>query len=235
MILIHALSLDHRMWTNVIPLLLEKHRVIAYDLRGFGGAARAPAVQSIFEFATDLYALMDHLRLRKATIVGLSIGGVIAQCFALEHPDRVEKLGVLASTAWSHPAFGARAEAGEREGMRALVLPTLDRWFTSETLSRDPWGVSYVRERIERVSPVHWAAAWRALERMDFSARLHEIRAPAFLIAGESDPSTPLEVMRKLAIAIAGSSLDIIPSASHILALEKPRETANVILLRAGG
>jgi len=84
------------------------------------------------------------------------------------------------------------------------------------------------------VSPVHWAAAWRALERMDFSARLPEIRAPAFLVAGESDPSTPLEVMRKLSTAIVGSSLDIIPSASHILALEKPRETANVILLRAG-
>jgi 3-oxoadipate enol-lactonase len=233
LILIHALSLDHRVWADLIPLLLDKHRVIAYDLRGFGGAAAAPAVQSIWDFADDLSALMDHLRLPKATIVGLSLGGVVAQCFTLNVPDRVEKLGILASTAWSHPAFRARAEAGEREGMRAQVQPTLNRWFSAETLSQDPWGIRYARERIESVSAIHWAAAWRALDRIDFSSRLHEIKVPAFLVAGESDPSTPLEVMQKLCAAIKGCSLDIIPAASHILPLEKARETANVILRRA--
>jgi 3-oxoadipate enol-lactonase len=228
-VLLHAMSMDHRMWREVIPLLSPDYRVIAYDLRGFGRAAEAPLAKNVPDFCTDLDALLNHLALEKTILIGISFGGIIAQNFTLLYPDRVDVLGVLASTAWSSPFFNARAEAAERDGMSALVAPSLARWFTAESLAQNGWGVQYAKQCVENTRVASWATGWRAMGSMDFSDRLSEIKNPAFVVAGEVDPSTPIDMMQKLATAFH-AGMECIPSASHMLPLEKPVETAAAIL-----
>lgn len=229
-VLLHALGLDRRMWRDVIRELSANYRVIAYDLRGHGHAAGAPLAKNIFDFADDLRELLGHFGITKATVIGLSMGGSIAQCFALNHADRIERLGILASTAWGHPAFEARAQAAERDGMDAQVIPTLTRWFTPEALALNNWAVRYARDRVQRALVTDWSASWRALGQIDIEARLGDISVPTFIIAGERDPSTPPELMQKLADAIPKASFEIIAAGPHMLTLEKPREVAEAVL-----
>src|SRR5262245_12440116 len=88
-VLIHGGLVDSRLWDDQMKAFAKHHRVVRYDLRGFGRSAEAPEPFSHIE---DLRALMDFLRIERATVVGLSLGGIIADDFALEHPERVERL-----------------------------------------------------------------------------------------------------------------------------------------------
>lgn len=226
MILLHALGLDRRMWRDVIPLLACHYRVIAYDLRGHGHAAGAPAVRDIAHFASDLADLMQVLRLPQVAICGLSLGGVIAQHFTLDYPEKVASLGLVATTAWAQPAFEARAASAEADGMAAQLVPTLTRWFQPATLAGDGWAVRYARDRVERNFVADWAASWRAMAGIGHESRLGEIAVPVKLVAGALDPSTPPELMRRLAELIPGAMLTVIEGASHMVSLEQPQALA---------
>lgn len=228
-VLVHALGLDRRMWRDVMPHLADGYRVIAYDLRGHGHAAAAPLATGLATFADDLICLLDRLGLPKAHLVGLSLGGSILQNVALQHPDRVASLTIVASTAWKSDAFEARAAAAESQGIAAQIAPTLTRWFTPDALANNGWGVRYARDRIQRAFVSDWAAAWRALAQIDTGERLACIGAPTHIIAGERDSSTPPQLMRGLADAIPGSSFEVIANGPHMLSLEQPLELASAI------
>jgi 3-oxoadipate enol-lactonase len=226
LILLHALGLDRRMWRDVIPLLASRYRVIAYDLRGHGHAAGAPAVQGMAHFASDLADLMQALKLPQAAICGLSLGGVIAQHFTLDYPEKVASLGLVATTAWAQPAFEARAASAEADGMAAQIVPTLTRWFQPASLAVDGWAVRYARDRVVRNFVADWVASWRAMAGIGHESRLGEIAVPVRLVAGALDPSTPPELMQRLADLIPGATLSVIEGASHMVSLEQPRALA---------
>ncbi|HEY8595128.1 MAG TPA: alpha/beta fold hydrolase [Devosiaceae bacterium] len=228
-ILVHALGLDRRMWRDVALMLGQDHRVISYDLRGHGHAAAATAPIGLKTYSDDLVALLDRLGLKKAHIVGLSLGGSIAQTLALADPERVDRLGIVASTAWNSPAFEGRAVAAETAGMDAQVIPTLTRWFTPAALAENGWGVRFARDRVRRAFVADWAGAWRALAAVDTADRLGQIACPSFVVAGERDPSTPPDLMRELASAIPGASFEVIADGPHMVSLEKPAELADAI------
>ena len=135
------------MWRDVVAHLARQYRVIAHDLRGHGHAAAAPLASDLGTYADDLVRLVEGLNLPKIHLVGLSLGGSIAQQVALSHPDRLESLTIIASTAWRNEAFSARAEAAERDGLAAQVAPTLTRWFTPQALAENGWAVRYARDR----------------------------------------------------------------------------------------
>jgi 3-oxoadipate enol-lactonase len=228
-ILLHALGLDHRMWRDVIPILARTNRVIAYDLRGHGRAALAPCAANMDAFVADLATVMDSLRIPKASIVGLSFGGGIAQCFAIQHPSKVDRLTLVATTAWAQPAFVDRAEAAERDGMQAQIVPTLTRWFTMDALAVNDWTVRYARERVLRAHVEDWAATWRSFSTIHIDDRLSEISCPTLLLAGEMDPSTPPALMEKLSKAIPSAQFHVIKGAPHMLSLESPGPLADRI------
>lgn len=230
LVLIHAIGLDRRMWRDVIPLLARHRRVIAYDLRGHGHAAAAPQPFSLERFADDLHVLLDVLGLDRAEIAGLSIGGAVAQCFALRHPERLAALTLICTTDSPQPTFRDRAAAAEAQGMAAQVAPTLTRWFTPAFLAENNWAVRYARDRVLRCGTADWAATWRALAEIDTARRLGEISCPTHLISGEVDPSTSSAGMRAMAAKITGARFSEIPGGPHMLSLEKPQELAAAML-----
>lgn len=228
-VLVHALGLDLRMWREVIPILKEKFRVIAYDLRGFGAATGAPPASGLITYADDLSNLLIQLEIPKAHIVGLSLGGSIAQTFALSSPARFLSLTVIASTAWPFDAFSKRAEAAKSEGMQAQVVPSLTRWFRPEDLAVNNWAVRYARDSVERAFVTDWVAGWQALATIDTGKKLGEIRVKTHIIAGELDTSTPPELMEGF-LEIPGSTFEIIKNAPHMISLTSPVNLAEAIL-----
>ena len=229
MILLHALGLDWRMWSRVISQLTPHFRVIAYDLRGFGGAAFAPQVRDLAHYAQDVAELMDRLTLPSARIVGLSLGGSIALELALQQPERVQDLTVIAATAWSFPAFEERARAAEAEGMEAQVIPSLTRWFRTDDLAENDWSVRYARNCVRRANITDWSAAWQVLAGISLDGRLDEIKASMRIIAGECDQSTPPALMNRLADGDQ-RTFEVIGDAPHMVALTHPEDLGAAIL-----
>lgn len=225
MVLLHALGLDWRMWSSVIPQLVPHHRVIALDLRGFGAAAGSPQVTDLAHYATDIADLLERLGIGQAHVTGLSLGGTIALELGLQRPDLVSGLTVIAATAWSFPAFEERAQAAESDGLEAQIVPSLTRWFRPSDLARNDWPTRYARNCVRAASIDGWCAAWRVLANLSLDARLASLDAPVSIIAGELDQSTPPELMRLLA-----SRITIIPDAPHIIALTHPLALAKAIL-----
>lgn len=228
-VLVHALGLDRRMWQDVIGPIAARHRVIAYDLRGHGRAAAAPATTGLGMFAEDLRLLLDRLGVAKVHLVGLSLGGSIATRFAATWAERLHSLTIIAATAWGNPAFEARAVAAETKGMAAQIVPTLTRWFTPAALAADCAAVRWAREKVRRAVVSDWAASWRSLASISIEQLLPSIRVPAHIIAGENDTSTPPSLMRGFS-AIPGATFEVIDGAPHMISLEKPAELAAAIL-----
>lgn len=222
LILIHAIGLDHRMWSLTTEKLSERFRVIAYDLRGHGDAPANGVPISLEQFSDDLLDLMNEKKLDRVHLAGLSIGGSIGQVFALRHPDRVTSLTLICTTATAQPAFELRAQAAERDGMRSQVFSTITRWFSPSLISKNPWAVRYARDQVAGARVKNWAASWRALARIATMPRLGELAMPVHFIAGECDPSTTPEAMRKMADRVSHSSFQIIPEGRHMLSLENP-------------
>lgn len=229
LVLVHALGLDHRMWRDVIPVLTKRFRVIGYDLRGHGAAAGAPVAQGLVTYAGDLVALLDRLKIDSAHVVGLSLGGSIAQELALGRPERLRTLTVVASTAWSFDAFAERARAAERDGMAAQVIPSLTRWFRPEDLAQGGWAVRFARDAVERAFVADWVAGWHALTTITTGDRLGQIRVPTHVIAGERDASTPPQLMKRM-LEIPGATYSEIAGAPHMVSLTHPKPLAEAIL-----
>jgi 3-oxoadipate enol-lactonase len=128
LVLVHALGLDRRMWRDTIAALPADRRVIAYDLRGHGSAGEAPRVRGLRHFADDLHSLLDQLAVDSVHLVGLSLGGAIAQVYALSRPERVGELTLVATVATPQPAFLERGAAAQAGGMAGVLAATMTRW-----------------------------------------------------------------------------------------------------------
>ncbi|WP_433236289.1 alpha/beta fold hydrolase [Streptosporangium sp. CA-135522] len=229
-VLIHSLGVDWRMWRPVMDRLSAGRRVFAYDIRAHGSAAGAPAPFTMADTARDVVGVLDALDLERVHLVGLSLGGAIAQVVAVSRPDRLESLALLATTDRPFPdAFEARARLAETDGMQALVTPTLSRWFTPGALADDGWGVRYARECVRDFDPADWAAVWRAYKSLDVYDRLGAFPAPALVLAGELDASATLEFQSALAARIPTADFEQLPGTPHMQTLEQPELVADAL------
>jgi 3-oxoadipate enol-lactonase len=228
-VFLHSVGLNHRVWDGVTQRLGPCRRTIAYDIRGHGRAAGAPKPFSIAGLADDLRDLLDALEIGSAHVVGLSLGGAIAQEFALRHPERVSSLALVCTMARGVPAFAERAEDAQLHGVEHQIPMTLERWFTAGQLAEDGEAVGFVREALRALELDDWVAAWHAIAGHDALDRLHAITAPTKVIAGELDPSTPPALMAEIAKRLPSARFDVVPEAPHLLALTVPGTLARLL------
>jgi len=231
-LLLHPVGLDLTCWSGQVEALAPEFRVLRVDLRGHGRSEVPPPPYSLEDFADDVHLLLRALDLGPVHAVGLSLGGMVAQLLALDHPEDVRSL-VLADTNCTLPPEGrqtmtGRAEAAEQGGMQAVVQSTLERWFTAEFLGSSV--VARCRQRLLADSVTGWAATWRALSRLNTEPRLGEVRVPALVITGERDVSATPAQARRMAELIPGAAFHIIPGAPHMAPLQCP-ELFNARLL----
>ena len=223
--LIHALGVDLSMWAPQVPALRDQFCVLRYDVRGHGRTDCPPGPYSLDLFAEDLSALLQALGISSTHLVGLSMGGMIAQAFALNYPDQVRSL-VLCCTVSEYRVearrmFEQRARTAEERGLEPLVDPTLERWFTPAFRASHPEVTASIAQILRSTNPNGYAAACRAVAEIDLTERLQEIHKPSLVLAGALDPGATPEMARLIHEHLPGSDLRIIPNAAHLVNYEQ--------------
>ena len=225
-VLSHPLATSMGVWAYQLPLLAHRFLVLQYDLRGHGRST-APADSYTFqELASDVAALLDFLQISRAAFVGLSIGGMIGQMFALQHPDKLSGL-VLCSTA-SRTEPQAKATIEERinrvraEGLESQVRSTLERWFTPRFIEQAPATMEWVADLILATTADGYIGCGRAIQGLDLTDALSEIRVKTLIIPGEYDLGFPEKISRNIQHKIPNSELVLLKGAAHLGNVEQP-------------
>jgi len=227
----NSLGTDFRIWDAVAAQFEATHRVILYDKRGHGLSEETPAPYAMSDHVNDLAALLDHLGAKSATVVGLSVGGMIAQGLAALRPDLVARL-VLCDTAHkigTADMWNTRIAAVTGNGIASIAEAIMERWFTAPYRTREnPDYVGYLA-MLER-TPVHgYAGTCAALRDADLTESTRALKMPVLCIVGDQDGSTPPDLVRSTAGLISGSRFEIITGAGHLPCIEQPAETARLI------
>lgn len=230
-LLVHGFPLDHSMWVEQIAEFSRDYRVIAPDLRGFGGTDGALYSVSMEQFADDLADLLDALKVEgSVTFCGLSMGGYIGWQFALRHPKRLARLIQCDTRAAADtPDVAANrlkmADIALRDGPEPVAWAMMPKLFAAPTVERRPDLVESVRRVVLASSPVAIAAGYRGMAtRPDVTALLRTFRIPTLLVVGEHDAITPATEMKTVAEAIPNAKFAMIREAGHMAPLEKPIE-----------
>jgi 3-oxoadipate enol-lactonase len=222
-LLLHPVGLDLTWWEPQVEALRPEFQVLRMDFRGHGKSAIAPPY-TLAEFAADAHALLSALHIRPVHVIGLSLGGMVAQVLALQYPTEVRSL-ILSNTLCTLPAearqaMRARGEAAEQAGMVAVIEPTIERWFTRGFL--DSSLVARCRRHLLAQDVNAWASTWRAIADLDTLPRLAQIHVPALVTTGDADVSTPVAAAQLIANSIPGAVLKIMAGAPHMAPYETP-------------
>jgi 3-oxoadipate enol-lactonase len=229
----HSLGCNLSMWDDQILALSGRYRVLRFDTRGHGQSRAPSGPYTLEQMAEDLHDLLTGLGVTETHFVGLSMGGMIGQVFALKHPEMVRSL-ILCDTTSRFPAdvgpiWDGRIRTVEEKGMEPMVEPTLERWFTAPFRERRPDVMEQVGGMLRSTPPQGYIGCCHAIPKIDVTGHLRAIRCPALVIAGEEDPVTPVEMARAIHAALPSAELAILRSASHLSNMEQPEEFNRVL------
>jgi 3-oxoadipate enol-lactonase len=225
-VLVHAIGCDHTMWDALAAALDTSHRVIRVDVRGHGESPVTPRPYTLELLADDIAALLYQLGVSRAHFVGLSMGGMIGQAFALRHAARLDRLVIANSTSSYGPegpaAWRARIKAVEDGGLEAIRNMVAGRYFSDDFRASHADVVQEVMQRFVRTPREGYLGCCDAIARLDFSGDLARIGARTLVIAGALDAGTPPAMSEAIARGIPGARLEVIPRAAHLAAVEAP-------------
>ena len=232
----NSLGTDFRIWRDVIVRLAGQVAIVTYDLRGHGlsdiGEGDAAPPYAMADHVGDLANLLDHLGAERSVIVGLSVGGAIAQGLAVERPDLVSGL-VLAGTAarfQDDDYWNTRIAAVEKGGLPAFAPAVIERWFGADYRSRAGAALEGWRNMVARQPQAGYLGTCLALRDFDGRAAAGEIAQPAIAIAGGNDLSCPPADMIALAKSMPDCRFEEIRASGHILPVEQPEMFAEIVL-----
>ena len=230
----HSLGASAEMWGYQLPLLTSKFRVLLYDLPGHGDSDPPVGQDSFDDFANDLAALLDHVGIKKIALVGLSIGGMIAQHFAFLYPDRLYAL-VLCSTGCQTNETGRKifedriADVNER-GIETQVDASMTRWFTPAFAAAAPATIDWVRSLYRKTSPAGFINGCRAIQELDTLDRLSSITVPTLVVPGEFDQAFPESVSKTIQSRIKNAQLKVLTGAAHIGNIEQAHQFNEILI-----
>lgn len=227
LVLIHALGTDMTLWDALIPLLPPGLRILRLDLRGHGASDGPAPPYAMGTLIRDVERLMDHFALKDAVVLGLSIGGLIAQGLAVKRLDLVRGM-ILSNTAariGSAALWHTRIAAVREAGMAAIADATVERWFGRHGKAHaDHW-----RAQLLAQNPAGWMGCAAAIAGTDFYQTTATLTLPTLVIAGDRDGSTPPDLVRETADLIRGSRFQLIHGAGHLPFVEKPQAYAAAV------
>lgn len=236
-VLLHALATHSALWQPQLPAWASRFRVICVDLPGHGRSPVWPEVCTLREYAHALAQLLNTLGIRRAALVGLSLGGMVAQAFAIEWPERTWALVLAHTSARTEPAAQAlwrtRLQQAADEGLAAQVPAILGRWFPAAFAASSPLTLRWVATQITATSAAGYAAAIRAIQQLDHLELLPLITAPTLVVAGELDMAAPPAMARLMVERLSAATLVTLPETGHIGNVQSPlafTETAGAFL-----
>jgi len=224
----HSLSSDSGMWTEQLPpLLAAGFRVLRVDMRGHGGSDPVDGDYTMDGLAGDVAAVLDALGIRQVHYVGLSIGGMIGQAFAINHGGKLTSLMLCDTLPATQPdgksAWAPRiVTASAANSLAPLADGTMELWFTDAFKSRNPGRWTQIRDTIVGTTARGFLGCAAAILNFDFVARLPTLEVPALVVCGADDQGTPPLENKRIAALIPGARYEEIPQARHLPNVERP-------------
>ena len=229
---VHGLGGSNNVWHGVMQAMQQHHHVIALDLRGHG-RSQGRGKFSIEGWSRDLQLFISHLELPGVTVVGHSLGTLVAQHLAWKSPEIVDQLVLVGGISYFQPptadAYRERADLVDEHGLDPLVDDWLAGAVSPQSHARMAGGVGLLRELFLRNEPANYAKACRALAKVP-TIRRDEIGQPTLLITGAHDRSTPLAMTEELKRSIPVTRVRVLPDVGHWCPVENPGAVAATIL-----
>ena len=230
LLLLHSLGTSHALWDEQLPPLVDRYRLIRYDMRGHGKSSAPPGAFTIEQLGRDALAVLDAAGAKTAVVCGVSIGGLTSVWLGQHSHERVAKL-VLANTAariGTAEGWSGRMRDVQAEGMTAAAEQALPRWFTDEFRAAHPEVMSrYLR--IASACPLEsYIAACAVLRDTDLRRDLHRITAPTLVVAGSKDLSTTVADGAYLRDNIPEAYMEVL-EAAHLSNVERPGEFSELL------
>jgi 3-oxoadipate enol-lactonase len=220
----NSLGTDLRIWDAVASALAEQFRIVRYDSRGHGLTDVPVPPYSIDDLAGDLTGLLEALEVREAVICGLSVGGLVAQRFALMNPGRALSL-VLCDTGARIGSFASweeRIEAVRNRGLQAWVSASMERWFTEGFRRTRPDDVRGYANMLLRTPLEGYIGTCYALRDANLTTEAPRLNNPTLVLCGADDVATPPKLAQELARLIPRAEFSLIERAAHLTCIEQP-------------
>ena len=230
LVLLHAFPIGANLWEPQMSSVPKGWRLITPDLRGFGGSTEpdASGTPSMLEYAQDVVDLIQELGIKSAVIGGCSMGGYAALALYAFHPEIFEGL-VLANSRGGPDSSEGRANRRnmlallDREGPSGIAKDMMPKLLGKTTHETNATAEAFVRRLIKQQSPVAIRSAiHRMMHRADSMPLLAQVSVPTLVITGAEDEMIPVDESRRMAAAVKGATLVIIPGAGHLSNLEQP-------------
>ena len=224
----HSLASDGGMWAEQMPpLLAAGYRVLRLDMRGHGGSDPVAGDYTMEALAGDVAAALDFLGIQKVQYIGLSIGGMIGQAFAIGHGQR------LISAMWcdtapqtmpgAKEAWGPRMETVRKANSLApLADGTMERWFTDAYKPKNQGRWKQIHATIAGTSPAGYLGCAGAITNYDFVPKLPSLKVPVLTVCGSDDQGTPPSANKQIASLVPGGRYEEIANARHFPNVERP-------------
>ena len=231
----HSLNSDGGMWVEqMVPLLGAGYRVLRLDMRGHGGSAPIEGDYTMSDLAADVKGALDVLGITKMHYIGLSIGGMIGQGFALAYPTYLSSLCLCDTHPSTPPGSAAtwdeRKAVVRKSGLASLADATMQRWFTDEFKKVNPVRWREIRDTISGTTPQGSIGCMSAIQNFNYLDKLATIRIPSLVICGDLDEGTPPDRNKLIASKIPGGKYEGIANARHLPNVERP-EPFNRIMM----
>jgi len=233
-LLVHGLGYTREGWGPLRERLARRYRVLSYDNRGIGESEIPAGPYSVDELAADALHVLDEAAVERAHVLGASLGGMAAQALAAAHPERVDRL-VLVATTPGGAAARPLPEATRRLMAEAPSLPpevALRRFVANALGAGAPVALAdeiYAYRLEHPPDPVGWAGQAAAGATWDANGRLDRIEAPTLIVAGTADTVVDPRNSQLLADRIPGARLERLEGAGHVLFWERPEEFAAIV------
>ena len=227
-VLIHGLGLRKECWQWTTPALIDAYRVLSYDLHGHGGSLVPPETANLSMFSTQLSGLLDHCGVERATIIGFSLGGMIARRFAQDVPQRANALIILHSphrrSEEAQEAILKRVHQAQEIGPQSTVEAALDRWFTKKFRVTNPDLMETVRGWVRTNQKSIYHTIYRVLATGidEIVAPSPAITCPALVITSDEDHGNGPEMAHAIAEEISGAKTLILSNLRHMSLAEEP-------------
>lgn len=226
LVLLHPVSMDLSWWGDQFREFGAEFDVIAIDMPGHGLSALPEAAPTFDAMAAAVAGILDHAGVGPAHVVGISVGGMIAQTLALRRPDRVGSLALVA-TLCTFPdpvrqVLRERAHVARTEGMAKIAELSIARWFTPAFRARRPDVIARATLGLLRQPGEFHGRMWDMIAGLDLERQLAAIRCPTLVVTGTEDVNAPPAAAAQIARALPGAVVELMPDLGHFPPFEAP-------------
>jgi 3-oxoadipate enol-lactonase len=227
-----SLGTSTDVWDRNVAGLAERVRVIRYDHRGQGRSPAPPGPYEIADLGRDVVALLDRLGIERASVGGVSLGGMTAMWLGAHAPERVDRLLPMCTSPYIPDAPWAERSAAVRGAgsTEPIADGVVANWLTPGYAREHPEAREWLRAQVVASPAEGYASCCGAIERMDLREDLRRIEAPTLVVSAADDPSTPPAHQELIAGLVPGARLAVIPRAAHLANVEHPDFVNELVL-----